>query len=362
MRNLSVYDYNLLSEVTDEVYYYCSKYHDYKKNSNIKYEYVFTYNHLKANYQKAGSYIMSCIRILWDILTKRPDIIHVQWFKFPAFDLAFYTFVKKVSKAKLLFTAHNVTPHNTGNKYTAKYKKLYQLVDKISVHSDRTKEEIVKDFGIDEDKIAIVHHGLLAQKYDKKKYEEGLSSFEEKYKLKGKFTLVSLGEQSKYKGIDQLIKVWTENPEFANDESCKLLIVGKNVGLDYSEISKASNVYIEDKKISNEEFYYLLKQADVYLLPYRRISASGAMFTALNEKVPVLVTDVGGLAEPLHIAKVGWIVPNINGLKDGLRYILSHKTESKHIKEDKEAWKKINEHYSWNVISKQNQKLYDSLI
>ena len=35
MRNLSVYDYNMLSEVTDNVYYYCSVYLDYKRNPNL---------------------------------------------------------------------------------------------------------------------------------------------------------------------------------------------------------------------------------------------------------------------------------------------------------------------------------------
>lgn len=361
MRNLSEYDYNLLSEVTDEVHYYCSKYHDYKKNSNLKYRYIFSYNHLTSKYQKAGSYIMSYIHILLDILTKNPDIIHIQWFKLPAFDLMFYSFVKKVSKAKLVFTAHNVTPHNTGNKYTSKFKKLYHLMDKISVHADRTKDEIAKDFDVNKEKITVIHHGLLAQKYDKKKYKEDFGNYEEKYQLKGKFVLISLGEQSKYKGIDQLIKVWTENTDFANDDKCKLLIVGKNVGLDYSKISKVKNVYIEDKKISNEEFYYLLRHANVYLFPYRRISVSGALFTALNENVPVLVTDVGGIPEPLKIAKVGWVIPNLEHLEEGLKYILSHKEESEQIKADKEAWTKLKEYYSWTAISKQNQELYDSL-
>lgn len=361
MRNLSVYDYNLLSEVTDEVYYYCSKYHDYKKNSSFKYKYVFSYNYLGSKPRKALSYILSYMFILWDILIKKPDVIHIQWFKIPTFDIAFYTLVKKVSNAKLVLTAHNVIPHNTGNKYTAKFTKLYHLMDRISVHADRTKEEIANDFGVDKDKITVVHHGLLSHTYNKKKYEDELSYYEEKYQLKGKFVLISLGEQSKYKGIDQLIKVWTETPELANDNSCKLLIVGKKVGLDYTKISKLNNVYLEDKKISNEEFFYLLKHADVYLFTYRKISISGALFTALNEKVPVLVTDVGGIADPLKIAKVGWSIPNLDGLKKGLEYIIAHKEESEAIKSDKNAWAKINEYYNWHTISKENQKLYDSL-
>lgn len=361
MRNLSVYDYNLLSEVTDQVYYYCSKYHDYKKNPNFIYKYVFSYNHLGSKPKKALSYIFSYIIILWDILIIKPDIIHIQWFKLPAFDILFYSLIKKISNAKFVFTAHNVIPHNTGNKYTEKFKQLYHLMDKISVHAERTKDEISAEFGVEKNKIVVVHHGLLAHKYDKKKYKEEYNKFEKKYQLKGKFVIISLGEQSKYKGIDQLIKVWVENPKFAKDKTCKLLIVGKKVGLDYTEISKIENVYLEDKKISNEEFFYLLKHADAYLFPYRKISISGALFTALNEKVPVLVTDVGGIADPLKIAKVGWSIPSLSDLKEGLDYLLSHKEESDQIKNDQEAWNKINVYYDWHTISKQNQKMYDSL-
>jgi len=120
-------------------------------------------------------------------------------------------------------------------------------------------------------------------------------------------------------------------------------------------------VIIEDRKIPNEEFYYILKSSDICLFPYRKISASGALLTALTEHVPIMVSDVGGLAEPLKIANVGISIPNINHLTEGLLYIVSHKEEFLKIKCDVESWKKIEDYYSWTTISKLNQKLYDSL-
>jgi hypothetical protein len=75
MRNLSVYDYNMLSEVTDNVYYYCSVYLDYKRNPNFFYKTVFSYNHINVNFIKALSYALSLIRILLDIVILKPDVI-----------------------------------------------------------------------------------------------------------------------------------------------------------------------------------------------------------------------------------------------------------------------------------------------
>ena len=361
MRNLSVYDYNMLSEVTDNVYYYCSVYLDYKRNPNLFYKTVFSYNHINVNFIKALSYALSLIRILLDIVILKPDVIHVQWFKLPILDYYFYSFVKRISHAKLIFTAHNVLPHNTGIKYLGVYRKLYGLMDKISVHIERTKHEIIEQFSINENKISIVRHGLLHQTYDKEKYKSEKDEFDKKYNLEGKFVITTLGEQSRYKGIDELVRVWANTSELANDDSCRLLIAGKSVDLDFSEIKSIKNVIIEDRKIPNEEFYYILKSSDICLFPYRKISASGALLTALTEHVPIMVSDVGGLAEPLKIANVGISIPDINYLAEGLLYIVSHKEEFLKIKCDIESWEKIEDYYSWTTISKLNQKLYDSL-
>ena len=112
-------------------------------------------------------------------------------------------------------------------------------------------------------------------------------------------------------------------------------------------IKGISNVVVEDRKISNEEFVYLLRHTDVYLLPYRLISQSGALLTALNERVPVLVSDVGGLTDPLKIAEVGWSVTpdDYNSLKHMLIHLSAHPNEVAKIKNDANAWNTIANEY-----------------
>ena len=65
------------------------------------------------------------------------------------------------------------------------------------------------------------------------------------------------------------------------------------------------------------------------LLPYRRISQSGVLFTALQLGVPVLVSDVGGLTDPLRYGAVGWSIgePSVQSLSDAMVYLAEHPTE-----------------------------------
>lgn len=361
MRNLSVYDYNLLSEIKDNVYFYCSKYHDYKKLDFIRYKPVFSYNFKKDKLTKATSYIFSLIKILYDILTKQPDVIHVQWFKLPTFDKFFYLFVHKVLKAKIVHTAHNVLPHDTGDKYKSAYSQLYNSMDAIIVHTYRTKEEIHNLFGTDKSKINVIPHGLLKQPYDFEKYQAEKAYMERKFSLKGKFILTALGEQSTYKGTDKLIEVWNSTPEFYQNESCELIIAGENKRFKFEQSIEAKNILRINRKLSNEEFMFFLKISDIYVLPYRNISASGAMFTALTEKIPILVTDVGGLTDPLRIANIGMSIPSIAHLQEGLKYIIDHQEEVRKLKTNQKEWDKIDQTYNWRTISKQTQRLYSDI-
>ena len=54
-----------------------------------------------------------------------------------------------------------------------------------------------------------------------------------------------------------------------------------------------------DKFLSDNEFNDLIEKSDVLIFPYRKISQSGVLLTALAHRKPVLVSRVGGLTQPL---------------------------------------------------------------
>lgn len=365
MSNLAKYDYYLLKNIDMPVNYFCSKYYDAAYHPGIIYKKIFSYNKLGSNWQKAISYVCSWLLILLNVIFIRPQVVHIQWFRIPIFDYVVVRFLQRIFRIKVVFTAHNILPHQGNeNKNQTVFQKAYYAFDKIIVHSQSTKEELVQSFHVTPEKIAVINHGILPLDYDVRKYNESLHSYDEKYAFEGKIVFSALGYQNYYKGTDLLAKVWAETPELRENQCCVLIIKGKvnDSSIDLSVINGIDNVIFEPNRISNEEFGYILRHTDVYLLPYRDISQSGALMTVLTEHIPVLVTNVGGLAEPLLVAPVGWMLSQLSAdhLRQALLDLINHPDKIKAIKNDTNSWDAVCRHYSWEHIGQQTQQLYES--
>ena len=76
------------------------------------------------------------------------------------------------------------------------------------------------------------------------------------------------------------------------------------------------NHYVSDAEVSR-----WFAGADVVSLPYRRSSASGPLHLTMDAGLPVVVTDVGGLAEAVHGYDGAVLVPGADpeALHEGLR-------------------------------------------
>ena len=368
MINLAKYDYYLLRGIDMPICYFCSKYYDADVNPRLTYKGVFRYNKLNSNWQKAISYISSWLVILCYVVSLRPKVVHIQWFRIPRFDYLMVRLLQRVFRIKVVFTAHNILPHQ-GNesKNTDVFRKAYHAFDRIIVHSQATKEEITETFHVDGDKIEVIRHGILPFDVSDDQYKACKPQLDEKYAaLRGKTVFSALGYQNFYKGTDLLARVWAETPELRNSQNAMLLIIGKvnETRLDLSMLDGIDNVIVENRRIPDEEFVYLLRHTSVYLLPYKEISQSGAMLTVLTEHIPLLMTDVGSLAEPLDIAPIGWKIQpsNEQDLKKALLYLIDHDEEIEAIHNDQQAWEKVCAFYDWTIISRQTQELYESLI
>lgn len=360
-KNLSVYDYSLLSNIDGEIHYLCSANYDYLPlPPHVKQHKLFHYNNKRSNLAKAVSYLCSYVRIFFLLLKWQPQAIHLQWMRIPNFDVAFLKIIKRLTQCRIIFTAHNVLPHDKGDKHMISYARMYDLADAIIIHTHATEQELISTFSQAKGKAYVIAHGLLQPSYDPSLLSQKEKQFEAHYQLEGKFVFSSLGFQYYYKGVDLLAEVWATTPELRNNEQCKLLIVGKNKGVDLSIVNGFENVIIEDRVISDEEFFYLLTHTDVYLLPYREISQSGVLLTAISVGTPFLVTDVGGLAEPLNVAQVGWKMEklSIEVLRQQLLWLLKHPEQVVSAKNNEAGWNLLRKLYDWQEIGQLTQKLY----
>lgn len=141
------------------------------------------------------------------------------------------------------------------------------------------------------------------------------------------------------------------------------MLIGKNEGVDVSRLHGLSNVTIVDERLSNLDFISFLKLSDVVLLPYRKISQSGVLFSALANDVPVIVSEVGGLTEPLKIANVGWNIgePTKDNLEREMSQLLDNPDEIEKVKSNKQEFQKIQNFYNWPRISEMTFRLYSEM-
>jgi glycosyltransferase involved in cell wall biosynthesis len=141
--------------------------------------------------------------------------------------------------------------------------------------------------------------------------------------------LLFFGYVRKYKGLDILIeafpKILSQNP------NARLLIVGEfyDDPKEYFELIKKfkveNKVKVVNQFVPNEEVAKYYQSADVVILPYRSATQSGILNVAYGFHKPVIVTNVGGLAEFVDEGKTGFVVePNApDAIVDGVNKFLS---------------------------------------
>ncbi len=161
--------------------------------------------------------------------------------------------------------------------------------------------------------------------------------------LDGKNVLLFFGYVRKYKGLMNLIEALPLILEKVGN--AHLLIVGefyddpqpylnaiRRLGLD-------KNITIINEYVANETVHLYFTAANLAVLPYNEATQSGILSIAYGFAKPVVVTNVGGLAELVNDGGTGYIVPPhditkladviIRYLKDNHEQFFSHNIEAK---------------------------------
>jgi glycosyltransferase involved in cell wall biosynthesis len=115
--------------------------------------------------------------------------------------------------------------------------------------------------------------------------------------------------------LDLLLKAFS-NPYFKPNR-IKLIVAGEFYAdeIKYRELIKELNleddVILRTSYISNTEVQHYFNSADIIAQPYKSATQSGVTQIGYHFNKPMLVTNVGGLAETIPHMKVGYVVePN----------------------------------------------------
>ena len=156
-----------------------------------------------------------------------------------------------------------------------------------------------------------------------------------------------------YKGLDLLIQAM--GMEAVRNLNIKLIVAGEFYEKEEKYRSLIENLNLKDSVIirsdyipQNEVKYYFCA-ANIVAQTYRSATQSGVTQIAYHFERPMLVTDVGGLAEIVPDGKVGYVVPpNPDAIADGIVRFFSEMNELPFA--EKAAIEK--ERFSWSHFTR----------
>ena len=230
------------------------------------------------------------------------------------------TFIQDLSRAKdhnarLLWTVHNVLPHDT--RFTDVDVELRtniaDLADRIHVMSPRTRELCAPWFDIPDGKIFVIPHPSY-----KGAYPNWMSREQARLRLgipADAVVLLLIGAIKPYKGLTELMDAF-DQLTLAEPGRFVLLVAGQPDGEEETQefcqrAAMHPAVLSLLQKIPVEEMQVYLKAADVGVFPYRRSLNSGALSLALTFDLPVIL--------PMHSGEVATVEPSYAELYDPSR-------------------------------------------
>ena len=105
-----------------------------------------------------------------------------------------------------------------------------------------------------------------------------------KYSLKDKLVFATMGSQSPYKGTDLICDAFLSSEVLKNNDDVFLIIAGAGDIATPEKFMQCSNVWVANYSLSDSEFQAIMRLTDVMLLPYRKISQSGVLLTAIQSQ------------------------------------------------------------------------------
>jgi len=129
-----------------------------------------------------------------------------------------------------------------------------------------------------------------------------------------------------YKGLDILLQAMSQHA--AKETGAELIVAGeyydKELAARCAEIISTQalkeKVHLFTDYIPDSEIKYFFSAADVVVQPYKHATQSGITLVAYQFEKPVIVTNVGGLAEVVPDGQVGYIAePDANGIAGAIQ-------------------------------------------
>lgn len=224
------------------------------------------------------------------------DVLHVPHYNVPIF-----------YRGKMIVTIHDLThlvlPEFLPNKFAYLYAKFMiwlaiKKANKVITVSQNTKNDILKMFKVNPDKIQVIYNGV-GEEFEKKENQE-LEFLCEKFNIpKNKKIIMYVGNLKPHKNLERLLEAYSKIQDI--DSTC-LLLVGKafsnyNVLEEKEKNLKIDNRVIHTGIVSQEELVYLYNLADLFVFPSLYEGFGLPILEALACGTPVICSNTSSMPE-----------------------------------------------------------------
>lgn len=225
--------------------------------------------------------ILGYVYILFHLIKYKPKVLNYSLINLP---LSQY-FIKIVKKffpgVKIILTCHDVEPYSSTK--IINYDYIYKISDFLLVHNKASENILIDKYKVNKEKIRFHDFPLM----DLSKIEEPIS-----INLRNTTKFLFIGYIREEKGVDLLIEAWES---LRNFEKANLTIAGflpSEVHIDFSQISKFTNVELIIKRLSDKEYAQLVSDSDFVILPYKQVGNSGVLSTIASFNKIVIASDL----------------------------------------------------------------------
>jgi glycosyltransferase involved in cell wall biosynthesis len=313
---------------------------------------------------RAVEYPLNLFFLLSYVLIKRIKVVHFIWIVSPCLD---YRLIRLLHLAgcHVIYTAHNPFPHEPKAGDIRKYSRIYQKVDHVIALTNYTRNEIMAHCGIPSEKISVLPHGDYEALFSRYGCNNNLAKDVRK-KAGNRKIIAFLGHIRPYKGLEVFVDAFglikQRIPESFFLVAGSVLVGDKK---DWEEklaqSCKPDDLWADIRFVPVEDIKAYLSVIDVLVQPYISASQSGNTVMAYAAGVPVISTNVGGLAEMTEDGKTGYIIAP--GDPEAIADAVSKCFEDDNYgKMSNNARRDASEQFSWQKIAEQTAAVYRQVI
>ena len=312
---------------------------------------------------RAIEYPLNLFFLLAYVLIKRIKVVHFIWVVSPCLD---YWFIKllQLTGCRVVYTAHNPFPHEPKAGDIRKYSRIYQRVDHIIALTKYTRNEIIAHCGISTEKISVLLHGDYKVLFSQYGCNDDIAK-KVQQKAGNRKIIAFLGHIRPYKGLEVFVDAFGLIKKRMPDSFFLIagsVLIGdkKDWEEKLAESCKSDDLWVDLRFVPIEDIKAYLSVIDVLVQPYMSASQSGNTVMAYAAGVPVISTNVGGLAEMTEDGKTGYVIAPSK--PEAIADALSKCFEGDNYKKlSHNVRRAAAEQFNWKNIAEQTATVYGQL-